>query len=186
MPQSDLAMAASAPASSASSAELAGDPVLALVQSQESARAASSPEAGLAGQAATLPGTDKLSGKGPELAAAKPAEKSSDKAGDKRLPQDARAKRRDATPAVSPAPAVPVAPPPVEHAPVVAHVAPASAPVVADPEPASPSEACGKRVFIARALCLDEQCEKPRFHAHAECVALREAREQRARNRNRN
>ncbi|MDL5030493.1 serine/threonine-protein kinase [Pelomonas sp. APW6] len=179
LPQSDLAMAASAPASAASPAESAADPVLALVQSQEAARAASSPVAGGPAGAGVTPGTDKPLDKASDKAADKPV----DKPGDRRLPQDAR-KRRDPAPVAAPPGAAPVAPAPVEHTPVVAQPLPASAPVVAEAEPASPSDACGKRVFIARALCLDEQCAKPRFHGHAECVALREAREQRARNRN--
>ncbi len=181
--QSDLAMAASAPSSSASPAEGAGDPVLALVQSQEAARAASAAMAGGPVGTVMTPGTDKPFEKAPEKVAEKAADKPGDKPGDRRLPQEAR-KRREAAPAAAPTGAAPVVPAPVEHPPVVAQPVPTSAPAVAETEPASPSDACGKRVFIARALCLDEQCAKPRFHGHAECVALREAREQRARNRN--
>ena len=185
LPQSDLAMAASAPASAASPAESAGDPVLALVQSQsqEAARAASSPMAGGPAGAGMTPGTDKPLDKAGDKANDKAVDKPGDKPGDRRLPQDAR-KRREPAPAAVPTGAAPVAPAPVEHTPVVTPTLPPSAPVVTETEPASPSDACGKRVFIARALCLDEQCAKPRFHGHAECVALREAREQRARNRN--
>ncbi|MDR7335468.1 protein kinase domain-containing protein [Roseateles asaccharophilus] len=43
-------------------------------------------------------------------------------------------------------------------------------------EAASPSEACGKRVLLARAWCIDRQCERPLFQNHAECVKLREIR----------
>jgi serine/threonine protein kinase len=43
-------------------------------------------------------------------------------------------------------------------------------------EAASPSEACGRRVLLARAWCIDRQCERPVFQNHAECVKLREIR----------
>jgi hypothetical protein len=55
-----------------------------------------------------------------------------------------------------------------------AHAAPASA---APAEPRSPAEACGGRVLLARAWCIDRQCEKPAFHNDPECVRLREMRE---------
>ncbi|MFG6430880.1 serine/threonine protein kinase [Roseateles sp. LYH14W] len=55
-----------------------------------------------------------------------------------------------------------------------AQTAPAS--TSASPEPSSPSEACGSRVLLARAWCIDRQCEKPAFRSHAECVKLRELR----------
>jgi len=51
--------------------------------------------------------------------------------------------------------------------------------------PSSPKEACGSRVFIALAMCLNEQCESPRFRGHPQCVQLREEqrrREEAARN----
>jgi serine/threonine protein kinase len=35
--------------------------------------------------------------------------------------------------------------------------------------PATPREACGARVFMALALCMEEQCETPRFKAHTQC-----------------
>jgi hypothetical protein len=59
-------------------------------------------------------------------------------------------------------------------------VLPASA-VAAEPEPASPGEACGKRVLLARAWCIDRQCERPVFHDHPECVRLREIRDSQGR-----
>ncbi|RZL36938.1 MAG: serine/threonine protein kinase [Rubrivivax sp.] len=46
----------------------------------------------------------------------------------------------------------------------------------AAPEPSSPAEACGGRVLLARAWCIDRQCEKPVFRNDAECVKLRELR----------
>jgi serine/threonine protein kinase len=57
-----------------------------------------------------------------------------------------------------------------------AQAAPASA---AAAEPRSPAEACGSRMLLARAWCIDRQCEKPAFHNDAECVRLREMREMR-------
>jgi serine/threonine protein kinase len=50
--------------------------------------------------------------------------------------------------------------------------APVPAPVI-PAGPASPSEACGARVFLARALCMEEKCAQPRFKSHQECVAVR-------------
>lgn len=53
---------------------------------------------------------------------------------------------------------------------------PAPASSAATPEAGSPGEACGGRVLLARAWCIDRQCEKPVFRNHAECVKLRELR----------
>ena len=39
---------------------------------------------------------------------------------------------------------------------------------------ASPREACGARKFIALLLCVQQQCETPRFRDHPQCVRLRE------------
>jgi hypothetical protein len=57
--------------------------------------------------------------------------------------------------------------------------APAVPASVAPAEPRSPAEACGSRVLLARAWCIDRQCEKPRFSNDPECVRLREMREMR-------
>ncbi|HEX2541917.1 MAG TPA: protein kinase [Caldimonas sp.] len=43
---------------------------------------------------------------------------------------------------------------------------------VAETLAATPREACGKRVFIALAVCMDEKCEEPRFRQTKECVAV--------------
>jgi hypothetical protein len=51
--------------------------------------------------------------------------------------------------------------------------------LAAEPVPRSPSEACGRRVLLALAWCIDRQCERPLFQNHPECVRLREIREQR-------
>jgi len=47
--------------------------------------------------------------------------------------------------------------------------------------PVSPREACGSRVFLALALCMEEQCETPRFRAHPQCDAVRQMMERRRR-----
>lgn len=56
---------------------------------------------------------------------------------------------------------------------------------VAATEPASghadPRAACGSRVFIALAMCIDRNCRDPAFAKHPECVRLRELREERQR-----
>ncbi|MFG6415969.1 serine/threonine protein kinase [Roseateles sp. DC23W] len=76
---------------------------------------------------------------------------------------------------------------PVARSPVFAAPEPAAEPVVSavarpasaeSAEPTSPAEACGKRVLLAKAWCIDRQCERPLFQNHAECVRLREIRNQ--------
>ncbi len=47
--------------------------------------------------------------------------------------------------------------------------------------PVSPREACGSRVFLALALCMEEQCETQRFRAHPQCDAVRQMTERRRR-----
>jgi hypothetical protein len=63
-----------------------------------------------------------------------------------------------------------------QEAPVHAPAAPAPvqpAPAVVA-EPASPKEACGKRIFLAMAFCMQSQCDKPQFTNHAQCVQMRQ------------
>lgn len=43
--------------------------------------------------------------------------------------------------------------------------------------PSSPREACGGRIFLALAMCMQEQCETPKFRNHAQCVELRQQRQ---------
>lgn len=50
--------------------------------------------------------------------------------------------------------------------------APAPTPQAA--APSSPSDACAGRNFIARTLCITEQCLHSRFTSHPQCVKLRE------------
>ncbi|MFG6460368.1 serine/threonine protein kinase [Roseateles sp. DXS20W] len=76
---------------------------------------------------------------------------------------------------------------PVPRSPVFAAPEPAASAVAtpvqavpastaAAPEPRTAAEACGGRVLLARAWCIDRQCEKPQFRNDAECVKLRELR----------
>lgn len=44
-------------------------------------------------------------------------------------------------------------------------------------EAASPRQACGGKVFIALAICMKRQCEKPAFRPHAQCVKMRQQEE---------
>ena len=66
--------------------------------------------------------------------------------------------------------------------PAAAPTAPAAIPtsggaaVAAPAEPIGPREACGGRVLLAKAWCVDRQCERPLFKDHPECVRLRELR----------
>jgi len=54
--------------------------------------------------------------------------------------------------------------------------APVAQPVkpVVPSRPSSPEEACGKRVFIALTMCINEQCDKPQFTNHPQCVKFRQ------------
>jgi hypothetical protein len=45
-------------------------------------------------------------------------------------------------------------------------------PSIAEAAPESVREACGKRGFIALAVCLDEKCEEPRFRSTPECIGI--------------
>ena len=70
------------------------------------------------------------------------------------------------------APAVPV-PRRAKAAATEARLAPA--------EPATAREACGNRSFIALAVCIDRECEQPRYRDHPECqrvLAMKRKREQ--------
>jgi hypothetical protein len=55
-----------------------------------------------------------------------------------------------------------IAPPPVH---------PTPPPVAAAGLP-GPQEACGKRVFLALAICMQEQCQTPQFIKHPQCVQM--------------
>ena len=58
--------------------------------------------------------------------------------------------------------------PAVQRDPVVV-----AAPVEAAPAgPTTAREKCGSRLFIALALCMDRECEQPRFREHPECVKV--------------
>ena len=46
----------------------------------------------------------------------------------------------------------------------------------------SPRAACGDLNFLAMSICLERECRKPRWHAHAQCAELRGFDEQRRRN----
>jgi serine/threonine protein kinase len=48
--------------------------------------------------------------------------------------------------------------------------------------PATPREACGSRVFLALAVCMEEVCERPRFKNHPQCDKVRAIVERRKRN----
>jgi hypothetical protein len=50
--------------------------------------------------------------------------------------------------------------------------------------PSNPREACGSRVFLALALCMEEQCEKPGFKSHPQCDTVRQMVERRRRGEN--
>jgi serine/threonine protein kinase len=47
----------------------------------------------------------------------------------------------------------------------------------ASAEAASPRQACGGKIFIALAICMKRQCEKPVYKSHAQCVKMRQQEE---------
>ena len=56
----------------------------------------------------------------------------------------------------------------------------AAAPGSADTnEPTTAREVCGNRLFIALAVCIDRECEQPRFRGHPECVRVLEMKRRR-------
>ncbi|MEQ1686037.1 MAG: protein kinase [Burkholderiaceae bacterium] len=62
--------------------------------------------------------------------------------------------------------------------------APDAAPVGTRPESAargSPKESCGDLNFFSLALCVQRECAKPRWQAHAQCVEVRRTEESRQR-----
>ncbi len=61
------------------------------------------------------------------------------------------------------------APPPARQLPFPSGAAPSSA-----------REACGSRVFIAMALCMERECENPRFRDQPECARLMEIKRNRS------
>ena len=65
--------------------------------------------------------------------------------------------------------------PVVQRDPVAAPVPVAAAPTV----PATAREKCGSRLFIALALCMDRECEQPRYREHPECVQVLETKRKR-------
>ena len=54
------------------------------------------------------------------------------------------------------------------------------APVATSAAPSSAREACGSRVFIAMALCMERECENPRFRDQPECARLMEIKRNRS------
>jgi serine/threonine protein kinase len=83
---------------------------------------------------------------------------------------------RTAAAAAAPSPATMAA---VASAPVRARARHRLAPAPAHAGPASPREACVDRNFLAHGRCMEEQCQLPRYHAHPQCVAVREMIERR-------
>lgn len=76
---------------------------------------------------------------------------------------------------------LPVAPAPVQPPPNVPHT-PAAAPPEAK-GPASPAEVCGKRVLLAQAMCMQRECNTPRFAQHPQCIQLKQQQLELERNR---
>ena len=94
------------------------------------------------------------------------------------------------TPVVTQAPpsAVPTPAPAPEAAPTPAQIAPSTAAVapLAPVAPSSPNQACEGRWLLAKQNCLTEQCAKPAFTNHPECVerrAMDQRRQEQQRNR---
>lgn len=79
-------------------------------------------------------------------------------------PKSAPAPLPAPTPVPAPATEAPLTPQPARPAPQP--VAPAG--------PSSPREACGSRVFLALAMCMQEQCQTSQFTKHPQCVEIRQ------------
>jgi serine/threonine protein kinase len=56
---------------------------------------------------------------------------------------------------------------------------PPAAPAAVAAEPATAREACGRRVLIALALCMERECQNARYRDQPECVKIFEARRRR-------
>jgi hypothetical protein len=63
-----------------------------------------------------------------------------------------------------------------QREPVVVAVPVAAAPPTG---PATARDVCGSRLFIALAVCMDRECEQPRFRDNAECVKVLEVKRKR-------
>ena len=63
----------------------------------------------------------------------------------------------------------------------VAKATPPEAAPMAPDATRSPSEFCGGHNFFTRTMCVHRECQTPRWRAHPECVAARQAEEQRQR-----
>ncbi|WP_325477675.1 serine/threonine protein kinase [Piscinibacter sp.] len=72
--------------------------------------------------------------------------------------------------ASDPAQAAVMSPSEAHTVPVNASTAPPKRPAA----PPGPRQACGSRNFLALAACMEQQCTKPRFKAHPECVDVLE------------
>ena len=55
----------------------------------------------------------------------------------------------------------------------------AATPRMVDPHAKSARESCGKRVFVALAICMDERCEDPRWRNSEECIPILQRKRQR-------
>lgn len=51
---------------------------------------------------------------------------------------------------------------------------PVAAPTPVAPPPPTPAQACAGRQFLARSICLQQECSKPGMGRHAVCVQMRE------------
>ncbi|MDP9045205.1 MAG: hypothetical protein M3O01_10425, partial [Pseudomonadota bacterium] len=85
----------------------------------------------------------------------------------------------DASGAPSPKPAIHAAPKTTQAHPS-RPAAPARPQHWAAAQPATAREACGTRTFLSLAMCLDRQCERPRFRSEPSCARMLEARRRRA------
>ena len=62
----------------------------------------------------------------------------------------------------------------------VSRVTPSRRESAAPRGPATAREACGDRRFIALAICIDRECERPRFREGSECLRVLEVKQRRA------
>lgn len=87
-----------------------------------------------------------------------------------------------AAPPAAPLEAAAATPPGQRRSRALRHPEPTRAERYVDVGPATAREACGDRSFISLAICLDRQCERPRFRDEPQCVRMLEAKRRRSGN----
>lgn len=164
------APAASAALAASASASAASQPALVIIDEEpERPPAAGASAPTLAAQpASAVPPLDKAAQAAAAKASAAAAKASA--AAAKAAARNAAAQTPPATTTPAPADAAPTPAP----APVASRAATPAAPSAPSPTPARTlDDLCGKRIFIAREMCIQDACQTAEFSRTATCVELR-------------